>query len=96
MQSNFYRRFLGGAAVAAIAVPAFAQNAEAPSPQINAVSPEAESSSGYVTLDTLRLTGSRSALEEAQDELDLRAGGTSVVGADAFEDSRATTLSDIL
>ena len=96
MPSRLYRRFLGGAALAVIAAPAFAQNAEAPSPQTNAEASEAETSAGHVTLDTVRVTGPGPALEAAQEELDLRAGGTSVVGAEVFEDSRATTLSDVL
>ena len=96
MLSKFYRRVLGGAALAVIAAPAFAQTAESPAPQTNAESSEAERSGGSVRLDPIRVTGPRSTLDEAQEELDLRAGGTSVVGAEAFEDSRATTLSDVL
>ena len=96
MLSKFYRRVLGAAALAAIAAPAFAQTAEPPAPQTDAESSEAERSGGSVRLDPIRVTGARSALDEAQEELDLRAGGTSVVGAEAFEDSRATTLSDVL
>ena len=96
MLSKFHRRFLGGTALAVIAAPAFAQNADSPSLQINAEPSEAESSEVSVRLDPIRVTAPRSALDQAQEALDLRAGGTSVVGAETFEDSRATTLSDVL
>ena len=104
MHSKLYRRFFGGVALAVIAAPAIAQDAPSPLPQIN-VEPsgaestagsEAEDSTGYVTLDTVSVTGPGAALEAAQEELDQRAGGTSVVGAETFEDTRATTLSDVL
>ena len=96
MQSKFCRRFLSGAALAVIATPAFAQNAESPSPHVHTESSEVENATGYIRLDPIRVTEPRSALDEAQERLDLRAGGTSVVGADTFEDGRATTLSDVL
>ncbi len=96
MLSKFYRCALGAAALAVIAPPGFAQNAESPSPKTNAESSQAENSEGSVRLDPIRVTSPRSALDEAQKELDLRAGATSVVGAETFEDSRATTLSDVL
>ena len=47
-------------------------------------------------LDPIRVTAPRLPSDDAQEELDLRAGGTSVVGAEDFEDGRATTLSDVL
>ena len=95
MQWKFYRRFLCGA-LAVIAAPALAQTTDSPSPQSNAASSETESSAGAIRLDPIRVPGPRPAGDEAQEELDLRAGGTSVVGAEDFEDGRATTLSDVL
>ena len=91
-----YRRFLSGAALAVIVAPAFAQDVDGPSPQVDAEPAEAESPEGSVTVDPIRVTARRSAVIDAREELDLRAGGTSVIGAETFEDSRATTLSDVL
>ena len=101
MQSKFYRRFLSGAALAVIAATALAQNADAQTaessePEKSEQAEEPGDEAGSIRLDPIRVTGPRSALEEAQEELDLRAGGTSVIGAEDFEDGRATTLSDVL
>lgn len=101
MTPKFYRRFLSGATVALIAAPAFAQNTfaqniEAPSLQIDVEASEPEASTESMRLDPIRVPGAHSPQNEAQERLDLRAGGTSVIGADAFEDTRATTLSDVL
>lgn len=62
-------------------MPAFAQKDESPAPQINAESSDGESSQGYVNLNTIRATGDHPALEDTQENPDLYAGGTSVVGA---------------
>ena len=83
-----------GAAFAAIATPALAQNTEPPAPQ--AAAEYAEDTGSHARLDTIYVTGMRRALDEAQRALDLRAGGTSLIAAEVFEDSRATTLSDVL
>ncbi|UUX49005.1 TonB-dependent receptor [Nisaea acidiphila] len=97
MQSKLYLRFVYGAALVAIAAPVFAQDTGSPSAQSNAVSSsEAESTAVQATLDPIRVSAPRSAQDDAREKLDLRAGGTSVIGAEEFEDSRATTLSDVL
>ena len=71
-------------------------DADSSEPEKPAEEPEAVEESDYLTLDPIRVTRPRAPLEEAQEELDLRAGGTSVIGAEDFEDGRATTLSDVL
>ena len=96
MQSKFYSCLLSGAALLALSAPGFAQTSATPPPQISDKSPKANNTEDNVSLDTIYVTGLRLALDTAQEKLDLRAGGTSLIGADVFEDSRATTLSDIL
>ena len=96
MQSRSFRRFLCGAVLAVIAAPALAQDTRTPSPENTAASVDAGSAKETARLDTIYVTGLRRTLDEAQHALDLRAGGTSLIDADVFENSRATTLSDVL
>ncbi len=81
MKTKLTYRLLSGAALLALGAPVFAQSTE-----------EAPS----LRQDTIVVTGLKLELVEAQEELDLRAGGTSLISAEEFEDARATTLSDLM
>lgn len=86
--------------MAAICLPvptgALAQDVEPPSPLTETPLPGAGKTAENPGLDTIYVTGLRRTLDEAQEKLDLRAGGTSLIGADVFENTRATNLSDVL
>ncbi|RVU39562.1 TonB-dependent receptor [Hwanghaeella grinnelliae] len=86
MKHELLRRLLSGAALAMFATTVHAQT----------VSTTQAEKKDTVHLEAINVEATQSAVEQAQQKLDQRAGGTSVVDAEDFEDTRATTLSDVL
>ena len=84
MTTKLIRPLLAGAALCALCTPAYAQS-----------TPNASADAEQAT-DTIHVLGHRLVLEAARENLDLRAGATSLIDAEAYQATRAATLSDML
>lgn len=89
MQSRYICRLACSTMLAALAAPVFAQSGAS-------VAPATGTQAGDDPIETIDVTGLRQTLSEAQETLDRRAGGTSLVDAETFENGRSATLSDVL